>query len=63
VIDQIQEHGCRVFHAALAGARSRARLWEQIRVRFLGFLVPDWEELWRSISQNYAGDVLGADTS
>jgi hypothetical protein len=63
LIDQIQEHGCRVFQAALAKARSRARLWEQIRVRFLGFLVPDWEALWRSIIQDYAGGALGADTS
>ena len=51
LIDQIQQHGCRLFQAALTAARGKARLWRKLRSRFDLCLIPDWETLYRSIIQ------------
>lgn len=45
LIDQIQEHACRVFQQARARWRSRGPLWERLRALFLIFYIPSWEAL------------------
>jgi hypothetical protein len=45
LIDQIQEHACRVFQLARARWRSRRYLWERFRALFLTAYVPNWEAL------------------
>ena len=49
LIDQIQQHCCRLFQAALSAAKSKSRLWRKLRSRFDLCLIPDWETLYRSI--------------
>jgi len=51
LIDQIQQHGCRLFQAALTAAQGKTRLWRKLRSRFDLCLIPDWETLYRSIFQ------------
>ncbi len=51
LIDQIQQHGCRLFQAALTAAQGKTRLWRKLRSRFDLCLIPDWETLYRSIIQ------------
>lgn len=51
LIDQIQQHGCRLFQAALTAAQGKTRLWQKLRSRFDLCLIPDWETLYRSIIQ------------
>jgi hypothetical protein len=51
LIDQIQQHGCRLFQAALPAAQGKTRLWRKLRSRFDLCLIPDWETLYRSIIQ------------
>lgn len=45
LIDQIQEHACRVFQRARERWRSRRYLWERLRGLVLNFYVPDWTVL------------------
>ena len=49
LIDQIQQRCCRLFQAALTAAKSKIRLWDQLRHRFNLCLIPSWEALYRSI--------------
>jgi len=49
LIDQIQQRGCRLFHAALTAAQGKTRFWRKLRSRFDLCLIPDWETLYRSI--------------
>ena len=51
LIDQIQQHGCRLFQAAVTAAQGKTRLWRKLRSRFDLCLIPDWETLYRSIIQ------------
>jgi hypothetical protein len=45
LIDQIQQHCCRLFQAAVAAAKSKTRLWRKLRNRFDLCLIPSWEVL------------------
>lgn len=45
LIDQIQEHACRLFRQARRRWRSRRALWERFRALFFTFYVPNWEAL------------------
>jgi len=63
LIDQIQEHSCRVFQAARARFRSRTSLWERMRAFFTDFRIPDWATLWQAIIQKQVGPVLSFDSS
>lgn len=45
LIDQIQEHACRLFQRARERWRSRRYLWERFRALFFTFYVPNWEAL------------------
>jgi hypothetical protein len=49
LIDQIEQHCCQLFQAALTAAQSKIRLWNQLRYRFNLCLIPSWEAMYRSI--------------
>ena len=61
LIDQIQQHCCRLFQAARTAAGSKRRLWRQLRSGFDLCLIPDWETLYRSTIAPPL--LLGVDTS
>lgn len=63
LIDQVQEHSCRLFQAARAYYRSRTTLWERLRGRVTDFYIPDWQTLWQSLAQGSVGAPLAPDTS
>ncbi len=45
LIDQVQEHACRLFQLARARWHSRRELWERFRALFLTVYVPSREAL------------------
>lgn len=63
LIDQVQEHSCRLFQAARARFHSRTSLWERMRAFFTDFRIPDWTTLWRAIIDKPLGPELKLDTS
>lgn len=63
LIDQIQEVTCPLFKAARGRFHSRTQLWDFIRSRFLGHLLPNWEVLWKSIVYGFCPSVIQLDTS
>ena len=46
LVDQTQEHACRLFQAARGAYRSRVALWERLRGLFENFYLPDWATVW-----------------
>lgn len=50
LIDQIQQHCCRFFKAALKKCKRKIRLWEKIRNVFELFRVSSWENLYLGLS-------------
>jgi hypothetical protein len=63
LIDQVQEVACSLFKAARGRFHSRTQLWDFIRSRFLGHLLPSWEVLWKSIIYGFKPEVIQLDTS
>lgn len=63
LVDQVQEHSCRLFQAARARFHSRTSLWERMRAFFTDFRIPDWTTLWRAIADKHVGPDLIIDTS
>ena len=63
LVDQVQEHSCRLFQAARGRFRSRTSLWERLRMLFTGFYIPDWKTLWDAIRFGHEATVLQPDTS
>ena len=43
LVDQIQEHSCRVFQQARESRRTKKTLWMQMRVMMTTFRIPDWQ--------------------
>lgn len=43
LVDQIQEHSCRVFQQARKSRGTRKTLWMQMRVMMTTFRLPDWQ--------------------
>jgi hypothetical protein len=39
------------------------KLWDFVRGRFLGHLLPSWEVLWKSIIYGFKPEVIQLDTS
>ncbi len=65
LIDQIQEHACRLFQQARERYQSRRYLWEKFRALFLMAYVPSWEALmsvWADPSR-YRANLSVPDTS
>ena len=63
LIDQVQEHSCRLFKAARARFASRTALWERMRAFFTDFRIPNWATLWEAIAKPTLGPELKLDTS
>ncbi len=63
LVDQVQEHSCRLFQAARARFHSRTSLWERMRAFFTDFRLAGWTTLWRAIAEKYVGPELKLDTS
>ena len=63
LIDQVQEHSCRLFKAARARFASRTSLWERMRAFFTDFRIADWTTLWEAIAKPSLGPELKLDTS
>jgi hypothetical protein len=63
LLDQVQEHSCRLFQAARARFASRTSLWERMRAFFTDFRIPDWTTLWEAIAKPALGPELKVDTS
>ena len=63
LIDQVQEVACPLFKAARGRFHSRVQLWDFIRSRFLGHLLPSGEVLWKSIIYGFKPEVIQLDTS
>jgi len=51
LVDQIQQHSCRLFQTAVTAAQGKGRFWFKLRARFDLCQIPDWETLYRSIIQ------------
>ncbi len=58
LIDQIQQHSCRLFQAALKVTQTKSRFWRKLRSRFDLCLIPGWEVLYRSIIQPDAIELI-----
>ena len=43
LVDQIQEHSCRVFQHARKSRGTKGSLWMQMRVMMTTFRIPDWQ--------------------
>lgn len=63
LIDQIQQHCCKLFNRALTEAKSRCRFWQQLRGLFQLYLIPDWEALYRGIAYDLKPTVIPYNTS
>lgn len=50
LIDQIQEHACRLFKDARAAYHARIVLWKKLQALFFTFDIPNWESLWRALA-------------
>lgn len=50
LIDQIQEHACRLFQSARAAYHARIVLWKKLHALFFTFDIPNWESLWRALA-------------
>lgn len=62
LIDQIQQHCCRLFQAAVIAAQGKSRFWRLLRSTFDICLIPDWETLYRWLIQP-PGIPLACDSS
>jgi RNase P protein component len=65
LIDQIQEHACRVFQRARERYQSRRYLWEKFRALFLMAYAPNWEALMSAWADpgRHPHTLLAPDTS
>ena len=50
LIDQVQEHACRVFQQARVAWKARIRLWEALRGRVSHRKYPDWATLMHGLA-------------
>jgi len=53
LIDQIQQHGCPFFQAALKKIKYRKYLWERIRILFYSFCINSWKDIFLAIAKDY----------
>jgi hypothetical protein len=64
LVDQVQQHCCGLFQAALAKQGRKRYFWEKLRSFFFTWLLPDWETLYRALAYGSAPTTLVAyDTS
>ena len=58
LVDQVQQHCCGLFQAALAKQGRKRYFWEKLRSFFLTWLLPDWETLYRALAYGAPPSVL-----
>ena len=63
LIDQIQQHSCKLFQVAQQKAKRRSYFWEQVRGLFLHYLIPNWEALYRGIAYGLKPTPIPYNTS
>lgn len=62
-IDQVQQHCCSLFQAAVKKAGSRARFWRRQQSIFTELYVPSWEDLFLWIFDKNKSNVTAHNTS
>ena len=62
-IDQVQQHCCGLFQAAVKKAGSKARFWRRQQSIFTELYIPSWEDLYLWIVDRSKGKVTMDDTS
>ncbi len=62
-IDQVQQHCCGLFQAAVKKAGSRARFWRRQQSIFTELYVPSWEDLFLWITDRNKSKVAAFNTS
>jgi hypothetical protein len=62
-IDQIQQHSCGLFQAAVKKAGSRARFWKRQQSIFTELYVPSWEDLFFWVTDRSKSKVTTSNTS
>ena len=50
LLDQVQQHCCGLFQAALAKQGRKLYFWEKLRSFFFTWLLPDWETLYKVLA-------------
>jgi hypothetical protein len=64
LIDQIQQHCCRLFQDAQRTAKRARYFWQRLRSLFFDYLIPDWETLYQCIAYGHKATVpIPHDTS
>lgn len=63
LIDQMQQHCCGLFQAAVKKAGSRSSLWMLVRSFFVSYFIDSWEDLYHSIAYGFKGAKLTPNTS
>jgi hypothetical protein len=63
MIDQIQQHSCPLFNAALEKAGAKYSLWEKIRGLFFIFYINSWRDVFLFLIKRPNNLVLEPDTS
>lgn len=62
-IDQVQQHCCALFQAAVKKARSRSRFWRRQQSIFTELYVPSWEDLFLWVIDRSKSHVTAFNTS
>lgn len=64
LIDQIQQHCCGLFKAALKKKKeSKKALWKTMGALFISYYIKSWEDFYLSIANGFKGVVLKPDSS
>ena len=63
LIDQIQQHCCRVFQLARKKHHSKRNFWEQLRGLFIHYLIPHWEGFLSALAFGFKEVPIPYDTS
>ena len=62
-IDQMQQHCCGLFQAAVIKAGSRARFWRRLQAIFIELYIASWEDLYHWMVDRSKGEVRMENTS
>ena len=63
LMDQIQQHSCKLFQQAQQKAKRKSYFWEQVRGLFLHYLIQDWEALYSGIAFGFKPTLIPYNTS
>jgi hypothetical protein len=63
LVDQVQQHCCGLFQAAVKHSKSRARFWRRQQSIFIELYIASWEDLYLWMVDRGHGGVTISDTS